>query len=320
LNGDDLNTNPAQTPSHWTINFFDWPLSRIDQQQWDELTKNEQDKIIKDKIFAPPYYKKPVANDYPDCLKILERDVKPERIKNADKGASVKWWQFLRMRGELYSTIAGLSRVLGTVRISKYLNIVLLSNDQVFNDKSIIIALNPNLFFTFLQSTLNIEWAWKNSTTLGASTIVYTPGKCLDTFPFPQNLTKETEEKIEKIGEKYHEFRRQLMLDMQLGLTKTYNLFHDPDCNSENIEKAKEIREFKSANLQIPIGEAIQRIEKLRALHTQMDESVLKAYGWTDIDLAHNYHEVDYLWEKGKGKKKTKTSTTDENQGGLFGE
>ena len=87
------------------------------------------------------------------------------------------------------------------------------------------------------------------------------------------------------------------MLDMQLGLTKTYNLFHNPECNSNNIEKAKEIREFKSANLQIPIEEAIQRIEKLRELHKQMDEAVLKAYGWTDINLAHNFYEVDYLPE-----------------------
>ena len=28
-----------------------------------------------------------------------------------------------------------------------------------------------------------------------------------------------------------------------------------------------------------------------------MDETVLKAYGWKDIDLAHNFYEVDYLPE-----------------------
>jgi len=127
--------------------------------------------------------------------------------------------------------------------------------------------------------------------------IRYTNGDCIDTYPFPQNLTKETEAELEKIGEEYHEFRRQLMLDMQLGLTKTYNLFHNAECRIDNVEMAKNIREFKSANLQIPIEEAIQRIEKLRALHKQMDQEVLKAYGWTDIDLAHNFYEVDYLPE-----------------------
>lgn len=28
-----------------------------------------------------------------------------------------------------------------------------------------------------------------------------------------------------------------------------------------------------------------------------MDEAVIKAYGWTDIDLAHAFYEVDYLPE-----------------------
>ena len=28
-----------------------------------------------------------------------------------------------------------------------------------------------------------------------------------------------------------------------------------------------------------------------------MDEMVLNAYGWEDIDLAHNFYEVDYLPE-----------------------
>lgn len=28
-----------------------------------------------------------------------------------------------------------------------------------------------------------------------------------------------------------------------------------------------------------------------------MDEDVLKAYGWTDINLAHEFYEVDYLPE-----------------------
>ena len=28
-----------------------------------------------------------------------------------------------------------------------------------------------------------------------------------------------------------------------------------------------------------------------------MDETLLKAYGWNDIDLAHDFYEVDYLPE-----------------------
>jgi len=42
-------------------------------------------------------------------------------------------------------------------------------------------------------------------------------------------------------------------------------------------------------------GEAVEGIIKLRRLHKEMDEMVLKSYGWTDINLNHDFYEVDYL-------------------------
>ena len=35
----------------------------------------------------------------------------------------------------------------------------------------------------------------------------------------------------------------------------------------------------------------------LRELNKQIDETVLRAYGWEDIDLAHDFYEVDYMPE-----------------------
>src|SRR3990172_9737820 len=47
-----------------------------------------------------------------------------------------------------------------------------------------------------------------------------------------------------------------------------------------------------------PISEkGYHDIFKLRELHVQMDNAVLSAYGWTDITLAHDFYEVDYLPE-----------------------
>jgi len=44
-------------------------------------------------------------------------------------------------------------------------------------------------------------------------------------------------------------------------------------------------------------NETVEGIIELRHLHKEMDETVLKAYGWTDINLAHDFYEVDYLPE-----------------------
>src|SRR5690606_28561818 len=179
---------------------------------------------------------------------------------------------------------------------AKYMCFSIVSSNIVFSNAINVLTKDKYFFISLLQSNFHEQWVWKYASKL-KNDLRYTPSDCFETFPFPQNLTKEIEAELEKIGEEYHESRRLLMLDMQLGLTKTYNIFHNPVCNSNNIEKAKEIREFKSANLQISREEAVQRIEKLRALHKQMDGAVLKAYGWTDINLDHTYYEVDYLPE-----------------------
>lgn len=47
----------------------------------------------------------------------------------------------------------------------------------------------------------------------------------------------------------------------------------------------------------ITFNEAVTGIQKLRSLHTEMDNAVLEAYGWTDIALRHDFYEVDYLPE-----------------------
>jgi hypothetical protein len=96
------------------------------------------------------------------------------------------------------------------------------------------------------------------------------------------------------------------MLGLQLGLTKTYNLFYDKDVNGElqeasgkkmskNVEAL--IKHLQKTPNTISLEQAIQGIVKLRELHTAMDNAVLDAYDWNDLALKHNFYEVDYLPE-----------------------
>jgi len=68
-----------------------------------------------------------------------------------------------------------------------------------------------------------------------------------------------------RIGAEYHAQRRQIMLDRNLGLTRTYNLFHNPACTDADIAR-------------------------LRELHAQMDRAILACYGWQDVDAAHGFY------------------------------
>jgi hypothetical protein len=130
----------------------------------------------------------------------------------------------------------------------------------------------------------------------------YTPSDCFENYPFPNNLNQQKEQQLETIGEAYHEHRRQLMLGMQLGLTKTYNLFHSYAITAQSINSTEKRvvaleKHLEKTTNTILFDEAVQGIVKLRELHVQMDEAVLDAYGWNDIALQHDFVEVDYLPE-----------------------
>lgn len=283
LNGDDLNNNPDQSPSRWAINFFDWPEGK--------------------------------AMHYQDCYKIVEQLVRPERQRFAtdNTGKEIigqyalrrplpqKWWIYADKRPALYNTISLFKRVLVVAQVAKYQGFFFVPNGYVYAMMNIVFSLQDFSEFVILQSIFHDEWVRKYGSSL-ESRQRYTPSDCFETFPFPQNLIPQQEQQLETIGEAYHEHRRQLMLGTQLGLTKTYNLFHSNAITAQNTNKKdKQVASLqkhleKTANT-ISFDEAIQDILKLRQLHVQIDKAVLDAYGWNDIELKHDFYEVDYLPE-----------------------
>ncbi|MFN4869900.1 MAG: Eco57I restriction-modification methylase domain-containing protein [Pseudanabaena sp.] len=243
INGEDLNTNYDQSASRWVINFRDWALS----PEYDD-PKNPK---------GAPY-----ASDYPDCLEIVERLVKSERESKADKNQTNKdtakrWWQFKRITKELYEAIAQCDRVLVICLHTKYSIFSIVPKSQVFSHALAVISDESYKMLAILCSSFHDFWAWDKASTMGGHTLRYTPSDCFETFPFP-TLTPETEKELETIGEKYYNHRQQIMQTTQLGLTKTYNRFHDPNDTTADIQQ-------------------------LRELHIQMDYAVMKAYGWLDL-------------------------------------
>ncbi|MBL8151134.1 MAG: restriction endonuclease, partial [Blastocatellia bacterium] len=248
LNGEDLNSRPDQSPSRWVINFRDWPLDRES---------------------APKDYKGSVAADYPDCLKIIEEKVKPERTRVDQDGNFVlrkplpqKWWIYADKRPELYSTIEAMEYVLCKTRHSSNFAFQFVKTEVVFQESLVIFVANSYFELAACSSTLHEIWALQYSSTLGGYALRYSPSDCFETFPFPENI-----DSLEAIGESYYKHRQEVMATNGEGLTKTYNRFHNP--------------EDKSAE-----------IERLRQLHVEMDCKVAAAYGWQDLNLGHGFHQT----------------------------
>ncbi|MBI3667964.1 MAG: restriction endonuclease, partial [Acidobacteria bacterium] len=202
------------------------------------------------------------AMEYSDCFEIVERLVKPEReVNKYSKAARQCWWLYERWRHELYATIAGLDRVLVRARISSHPAVSFVQTGYVYSDGTVVLASSSYAVFSGLQCTFHGEWYRSHGSTL-ETRLRYTPSDCFETFPFPSLPTS-----LDPIGERYHCYRRELMTARREGLTVTYNRFHSPH-------------------------ETSQDIATLRRLHVELDRAVAAAYGWTDLDLGHGFHET----------------------------
>ena len=244
LDGDDFNSHFNHSSRRWIINFYNWPLDRSDAD-----------------------YAGPVASDYPDCLNIIEREVKPSRvallpINHFNKGAARRWWQYGGPREALYLSLKKVDRVLVTARVSPTNAVSWMPTSLVFHEKLVCFPEADDAFFSVMQSSFHWEWARRYTSTLGSTTLNYSPSACFLTFPFADYGSF-----LRLIGKEYYEHRKSVMAVRQEGLTKIYNRFHDTD-------------------------ESASDVQKLRDLHVEIDKAVAAAYGWSDLNLDHGFHET----------------------------
>lgn len=293
LNGEDLNSRSDQSPSRWVINFSDWPLDRAS---------------------ASAGYEGPVAADYPDCLDIVERLVKPERLtQTGDRGAKY-WWQFLRIRGELYRTIAPLERVMVVAQVSKTLAFTFSDSKNIFAMMCIVFPIDSYSHLSLMQSSFHSIWSWKYCSTM-KSDLRYLPSAIFETFPFPSGFESDRglgdaaanggdtamRERLEELGKALDDRRREVMTRLDIGLTRLYNLYHTQELTAEEVAKAAKCSAEDAAW-------AIEKIIALRALHKAIDEAVRDAYGWQDIPLQHDFHELEFLPENDRVRYTISTS------------
>jgi hypothetical protein len=213
---------------------------------------------------------------WPDLMAIVEERVKPERdelTKNAIARKRAKyWWQFGGLAKELYTTVAGMERVLaccGGTGASKYLMFAFLPSKMVYSQTLCVFRSTQLQTFVMLQSSSHEVWVRFFASSM-KDDLRYNSSICFETFPFPRDV--EASKTLEHSGRAYYDFRAVLMVKTNLGLTKTYNRFHDRDNREPDIVR-------------------------LRELHAAMDRAVLDAYGWhdikTDCDFFPDYTEED---------------------------
>lgn len=257
INGKEINNDPGQAPGRSIINFRDWPIER--------------------------------AQKYRDLFSIVEDRVKPEREGQKDWGGRRFWWRFLRPRMEMQLKIGNHSRCFVAAATTKHLNFSAMPTDYVYANTLYVFTTDRWDLFAVVQSTLHEVWARKFSGSLKQD-LRYSPSNCFDTFAFPLGLWQKPFLALSEVGQRYHAHRKMIMQTLWLGLTKVGNLFHAPDLSIESVSRVSK-KDTDTA------AKGVDDLRDLRLLQIRLDIAVRDAYGWQDLDLEHDFHEVDTLPE-----------------------
>lgn len=233
LDGEDLNNSPRQEARRWVINFHDWTLEQSAQ--------------------------------YPDCLAIVERLVKPHRDQVRRRAYRERWWLFAERQASLYRAIGKRPRVPALSAVSKVVLPAWVATDQVFSHRLIVFATDEQSLFGLLTSNIHWWWAVTHTSTL-ETRVNYAPSDAFETMPRPPTSEPEMS-LLASAARALDEHRQGIMEARSEGLTKTYNRVHDPSDTSADIET-------------------------LRLRHVELDEAVLRSYRWDDLDLGHGHYEI----------------------------
>lgn len=206
-----------------------------------------------------------VASSFTEPWDHVMLQVRPERTKkDATRYPRMvnEWWKFWNSRPALRAAISGLNEVLVIALVSKTVMPLRVPTGQVFSHALAVFATDSFAQQAVLSSSLHQMWAIKYGSGM-RNDPRYTPSDVFETFPRPAE-----NDALHAIGRTLHEEHRDVMLRRELGLTKLYNLVNDP-----------ELPDASDAD-----------VARLRAIHVELDETVMAAYGWSDLPLDHDFH------------------------------
>lgn len=238
--GADLNRRPDASASRWVINFRDWPIER--------------------------------ARQYPVPFERVRLLVKPERDEKKREVHRRLWWQYADRRVGLYAALADLDHVLAISLVGNVLLPVRVTSAQVFAHACGVFTLEDFASLAVLSSSAHQAWVMRYTSTMRTD-VRYAPSDVFLTLPRP-----EATPALHGLGKILDEERSKVMLERALGLTKLYNLVHDPAVTD-------------------------RAINRLRGIHAEIDQAVFAAYGWDDLDpeIGHHPTKIGIRWTVSPG-------------------
>lgn len=243
LTSDDIASSPAQEPSRWIIDFGHREL---------------QD-----------------ARKFPAAIEIVERDVKPERIKVRRESNRRRWWQFVEPRRGRRAAIADLSRYLAVGRHGKRILLTWCEPEWIASDATVTIALDGDYHFGVLTSRAHVLWAAYRGSTIETRPR-YTHTTVFRSFPWPAPDGQQREA-IAAAAREVAEQRTSACTDANAGLTDVYNIVEDggyPDLMVAHRDLDRAVAAAYGWPVSIA-GDAYELIPRLLALNHEIDAGTI---------------------------------------------
>jgi len=160
-----------------------------------------------------------------------------------------KWWKLSYGREDLLESIKRLTRYIACSRVTQRAIFEFIDSEIHPSDALMAFTFEDDYSFGIIQSNLHWLWFTEKCSSLGG-TFRYTANTVWDTFPWPQNPTEKQIQKIAKVSKALRDERNTILEKNNSTLREIYRILEKPGKN------------------------------KLKDLHTDLDNAVIEAYGF----------------------------------------
>ena len=185
LGGEDIATDPLQSPSRYIIDFG---LRTLEE-----------------------------AMGYPEALDVVRLLVKPERDTTRRKAYRERWWRFAEPLVAMRKAVEPLDRYIGGTATGKRILFCWVDSWTCPSNAMNVFAFDDDASMGILTSQIHTRWAQAQSSTLRVD-IRYTPTTAFGTFPWPSGKR----DAIADVARRLIARRSEICLAESIGLTKLY--------------------------------------------------------------------------------------------------
>lgn len=213
-----------------------------------------------------------IGNRWPVAHRFIIEEVQPTRTVSAlksYKGLIDRWWQFWNHRADLMRRIRRQPQVIAYSKVTKYPICMPADSSWIFTNKVLLVENGRPDIHAICLSSLFCGWLIRFGGGKLEGRLQLSISESVAKYPVP-------EQKVGMVGmEAATQFNRiavEFSAAHGCGLTAVMNAIHSPD-NTDST------------------------ITELRRLLSVVDVEVAAAYGWDDIELDYQFHEIASLPE-----------------------